>query len=192
MDVPWWIVEILQPLEGESTQIPQSAHLSRQGQDVWILTDVQGVQGGEGADAQGNLPELVVAEVQGADGRRESIYRHRGELVVREVEDLQTKGPFWDVWDLHELVVGKVELLETGQLQNTARDRGELIVLQVQLQQLEGKTEPGISTSVYYPGNYVLSTRNQSTYTTYTLLVSEDVAEELGTLKTTGLVETPR
>jgi len=49
-----------------------------------------------------------VAEVQAANGRSNSIGRHRSELVVREVELTEEGGPFLDIWNFSELVMGEV------------------------------------------------------------------------------------
>ena len=60
-----------------------------------------------------------MAEVQVVNGRSNSIGRHCGELVVREVELTEEGGPFGDIWNFSELVMGEVQLTEAWQLKDT-------------------------------------------------------------------------
>ena len=53
------------------------------------------------------------------DGRSNSVARHRSELVMREVEHSEAGGPFVDIWNFSELVVGEVQFTEARQLKDT-------------------------------------------------------------------------
>ena len=77
-----------------------------------------------------------MAEVQAANGWSDSIERHHGELVVREVEHSEAGGPLRDIWNFHELVVREVQLTEAWQLKDAAGNDLEFIVLQVKLHNL--------------------------------------------------------
>ena len=94
------------------------------------------MEGGERADAQGNGTEGIVAEVQVANGWSNSVERHCGELVVREVEHSEAGGPLRDVWNFRELVVREVQLTEARQLKDAAGNDLEFVVLQVKLHNL--------------------------------------------------------
>ena len=60
------------------------------------------------------------------NGRSNSVARHRGELVVREVEHSEAGGPLRDVY---EFVVGEIQLTEAWQLKDAAGNVLEFIVL---------------------------------------------------------------
>ena len=101
------------------------------------------MESGERADAEGNGTEGVVAEVQVANGRSDSVERHRSELVVREVEHSEAGGPLRDIWNFCELVVGEVQLTEAWQLKDAPRNDLEVVVLQVKLHNLRLKEGGG-------------------------------------------------
>ena len=63
------------------------------------------------------------------DGRSNSVARHRSELVVREVEHSEAGGPFRNVWNFYEFVVGKNQLTEAWQLKDAVGNCLEFIVL---------------------------------------------------------------
>ena len=66
-------------------ELIESSHFSRQLKNVLILTEVQGVEGGEGADAERNMSKLVVAQIQYPNGWYCHIDRQRTELIVGEI-----------------------------------------------------------------------------------------------------------
>ena len=92
----------------------------------------------ERADADGNLAKLIAADIQGPNRRGNGVQRHTRELVVGEIQHGKARGPLGDVRQFLQLVVGEVELLETGQLQDAAWDGGQVVVLQIQLHNLGG------------------------------------------------------
>jgi len=92
-----WVMEVLQTSEVEPDVVCQPSHFCWQCQNIWVEAKVEHMEGGERADAQGNGTEGIVAEVQAANGRSNSIGRHRSELVVREVEHSEAGGPLRDV-----------------------------------------------------------------------------------------------
>ena len=77
-----------------------------------------------------------MAEVQVANGRSDSIGRHGGEVVVREVQLSEAGGPLRHVWNFCEFVVGKIQLTEARQLKDAARNVDKFVALQVELRNL--------------------------------------------------------
>ena len=43
LQVPWWIIKVLEVVEIEPIEHAQSSHLSGECQDVWVVTQVEGV-----------------------------------------------------------------------------------------------------------------------------------------------------
>ena len=64
LQIPWGITQLLEVVEVESIEHAQSAHLYWESPDVRIVTQVQGVEGDKGADAERDCAEVIVAEVQ--------------------------------------------------------------------------------------------------------------------------------
>lgn len=82
LNVSWGIFEIFQIAEVEFCERSEVTHLHRKGDDIGIVTDIEGAQCLERANADGNLSELVVGKVEFLYGGGSDIGGHILQLVV--------------------------------------------------------------------------------------------------------------
>ena len=54
-------------------EVGKSSHLSRKRQDVRIIAESERVECGEGANAERHIAELILGQVEGADGWSDDI-----------------------------------------------------------------------------------------------------------------------
>ena len=102
---------------------------------------------GEGANTERHIAEQILGQIEGADGRSNSVKWQVIELVVGEIENREARGPLCYVWDLGELVVGEIQLSQARQLQKTLWDGDQLIMLEINLYNLKKKTVKIISST---------------------------------------------
>ena len=82
LQVLWWIVEVLEAGQVEVREIGESSHLCRERQYVGIITQIERIQRGEGANAERHITEVILGQVEGTDGRSYHTERQVLELVV--------------------------------------------------------------------------------------------------------------
>ena len=95
----------------------------------------------EGANTERHIAEHIFGQIEGANGRSNSVKWQVIELVVGEIENHEARGPLYYVWDLGELVVGEIELSQAWKLKKTLRDCDQFIVLEINLYNLRQKSE---------------------------------------------------
>lgn len=105
LNVSRGISEALQIAEIEMSERREATHLHGEGDNVGVVTDVEGLQCLEGADAEGNLPELVVGEIELLNGGGGDIGGQVLQLVVSKVDGSERGRPFRHVGDHREPVV---------------------------------------------------------------------------------------
>ena len=104
MQVLWWIVEVLEAGQVEVREMGESSHLCRELQDLGIITEIERVQRGEGANAEWHVAEVILGQVEGTDGWSYHIVRQVLELVVGDVKNSEARRPLSHVRDFRELV----------------------------------------------------------------------------------------
>ena len=62
------------------------------------------MKSGEGANAEGHIAELILGQIEGADGRSYNVEWQVIELVIREIENREAGGPLCHIRDIGELV----------------------------------------------------------------------------------------
>ena len=118
-------------------EVGKSSHLSRKCQDVRIFAKSERVKCGEGANAERHIAELILGQVEGADGWSNNIEWQVVELVVGEIENREARGPLCYIGDLGKPVVGEIELSQAWKLKKTFWDCDQLIVLEIDLNNLQ-------------------------------------------------------
>ena len=118
-------------------EIGKSSHLSRERLDVWIIAESERVERGEGTNAEWYIAKQIPGQIEGADGWSNDTEWQVVELIAGKIENHKARGPLCHIWDLSELVVGQIELSQTRKFKETPRDCGQLIVLEINLDNLQ-------------------------------------------------------
>ena len=72
-------------------EVGKSSHLSRERQDVRIVTKNERVECGERANAERHIAEQIPRQIEGANRRSDNVERQVGELVVGEIENREAR-----------------------------------------------------------------------------------------------------
>lgn len=105
LNVSRGIFETIEIAEIESCEGTEATHLHREGGNIRIVTDIEGLQCCERADADGHLSELVVREVEFLYGGSGDIGGQALQLVVSKGNGNECRRPLRHVGDLGDPVV---------------------------------------------------------------------------------------
>ena len=104
-----WIIEVLETREVKLRKICKPAHLCWKCLDSLITTEVEQVKCREGANAQRHTLEQIVGQIKGADHWSNNIKWQIVELIIREIENCEARGPLCSIWDFFKCVVGEIK-----------------------------------------------------------------------------------
>ena len=118
-------------------EVGKSSHLSRKRPDVRIITESEQAKCGEGANAERHTAELILGQVEGANGWSNDIEWQAIELIIGEIKNCEVRGPLCYNGDLGKPVVGEIEHFQAWKLKKTFWDCDQLIVLEINLYNLQ-------------------------------------------------------